>query len=120
MPRSAEKKAQMAAGKSTATSNDDASAWMNVDDGIAKLAGGAHGAWKKALELAEQKRIEFEEAFVAEAKKRGTVDEGRTLRFIYRFGGRSFAFHHNVESLAVQNVKDEGRPRGSSRSSFSM
>ena len=36
--------------------------------------------------MAADKRREFEEAFIAQARKKNVIDDGQTLRFGYRFG----------------------------------
>jgi hypothetical protein len=84
-------------------------AWLNVDETTAKAAGAAYNEWQKAQELADTKKFAFEEAFVTEARKRGSLPEGKTLKFSYRFG------------IGVQMVDDDGRPRGKrGNNSFQM
>ena len=46
----------------------------------------AYDAYKAAQKVAADKRREFEEAFIAKARKKKVIDDGQTLRFSYRFG----------------------------------
>ena len=62
--------------------------WQEVDEatsvtGDIKVA---YDAYKAAQKVAGDKRRGFEEAFIAEARKKKVIDDAQTLRFGYRFG----------------------------------
>ena len=62
--------------------------WQEVDE-AASIAGDlkiAYDAYKAAQKVAADKRREFEEAFIAQARKKNVIEDGQTLRFGYRFG----------------------------------
>jgi hypothetical protein len=109
------KKAKAAPQQQAAYKNDSEPKleWMVINEAAfdTQNVKGPHNAWKKAQELAKEKQYEFEDAFVAEAKKRGTVPDGKTLSFGYRFG-----------NIAVAIVDDDGKPRGAKkeRKTFSL
>lgn len=108
MPRSAAQKADRAAGKAPTSSppkEEEKLEWMILDDDQLKTAvGKEYLEYKSAQELATAKRVAFEDVFVGEAKKRGSVAEGKTLKFGYRFG-----------NIVVAIVDDDGRKRGVTR-----
>ena len=62
--------------------------WQEVDE-AASVTGDikiAYDAYKAAQKVAVDKRREFEEVFIAEARKKKVIDDAQTLRFGYRFG----------------------------------
>lgn len=62
--------------------------WQEVDEATSVTGDikTAYDAYKAAQKVAGDKRREFEEAFIAEARKKKAIDDGQTLRFGYRFG----------------------------------
>lgn len=61
--------------------------WSDID--MPSLKGEVlklHGAYIAASQTAREAREKFEESFLAEARKKKLVPEGKTLRFSYRFG----------------------------------
>jgi hypothetical protein len=62
--------------------------WQEVDEATSVTGDikTAYDAYKAAQKVAGDKRREFEEAFIAQARKKKAIDEGQTLRFGYRFG----------------------------------
>lgn len=82
------------------TSTEAKLEWMDIDLGALKKVP-SYGAYKKAQELAKDKRIEFENDFVSQARKAGALEDGMTLRFGYNFG-----------KVSTAKVPDDGRERG--------
>ena len=62
--------------------------WQEVDEAtsVTEDIKTAYDTYKAAQKVAGDKRREFEEAFIAEARKKKIIEDGQTLRFGYRFG----------------------------------
>lgn len=79
--------------------------WMDVDTTTVKgEAAKAYDAYKAAQKAASEKRTAFEAAFVAEARKKKSVPDGKTLRFSYNFGKLAVAVDDDTPAKGKTEV----------------